>query len=277
MIDARRHTLEQSVVDPMLHVDADSARLAQAIANVLANAAKFTPPGGNIAIDVGRDGSDVCIRVRDDGIGMSEALVPQVFDLFAQGDRGLDRAEGGLGLGLTLAKQLLDLHGGSISAHSDGPGRGSAFVLKLPLVDAIDVVRPVGTETQSAPTLRVLVVDDNKDAADSTADVLRIHGHVVQTVYSGAAALGAARVFKPDVVLLDIGLPGIDGYEIARRLRAFPETQRSRIVALTGYGQPADRSRSHAAGIDLHVLKPLKAEELSSMLTGARAIQSTSE
>jgi CheY-like chemotaxis protein len=186
-----------------------------------------------------------------------------------QGDRSLDRAQGGLGLGLSLVKRLVELHGGTVEARSEGAGKGSEFHLRFPMAlapAASQATSPV-VRSDSEPR-RVLVVDDNRDAADSIADLLRLERHTVQTAYSGAAALGVARVFKPDVVFLDIGLPGMDGYEIARRLRTFPETAGARLIALTGYGQAGDRERSREAGFDTHVVKPVDPMALPPLVAG---------
>ncbi len=266
---ARRHDLSFKTAIVPVWVLGDPARLSQSVANVLSNAAKFTEPGGRIQVQLDREDTHGIVRVRDDGVGMPADLVPHVFDLFMQGDRSLERAQGGLGLGLSLVKRLVELHGGTVQARSEGAGKGSEFSISLPMAMA-----PLTTESREparqadSEPRRILVVDDNRDAADSIADLLRLERHTVQTAYSGAAALSVARVYKPDVVFLDIGLPGMDGYEIARRLREFPETARSRLIALTGYGQASDREQSKAAGFDAHVVKPVDPTALPPLVAG---------
>ena len=236
----------------------DFARIAQIVSNVLHNASKYSPPGSSIELAARLEESAAVIRVRDQGIGIDAQLLPHVFDLFRQGNRGLDRSQGGLGVGLTLARRLADLHGGSLDAHSDGVDRGSEFVLKLPAVD-----RGAVAEVAAAPVApplhaecKILVVDDNRDAAESIATFFRMQGQTVQTVPDGLRALAAAADFVPDVVVLDIGLPLLDGYEVARRLRQLPSTRSALLLALTGYGQSQDRARAEAAGFDRHFVKP---------------------
>ena len=236
----------------------DFARIAQIVSNVLHNASKYSPPGSSIELAAQLEESAAVIRVRDQGIGIDAQLLPHVFDLFRQGNRGLDRSQGGLGVGLTLARRLADLHGGSLDAHSDGVDRGSEFVLKLPAVD-----RGAVAEVAAAPVApplhaecKILVVDDNRDAAESIATFFRMQGQTVQTVPDGLRALAAAADFVPDVVVLDIGLPLLDGYEVARRLRQLPSTRSALLLALTGYGQSQDRARAEAAGFDRHFVKP---------------------
>lgn len=269
LMDARRHAFSFEPAAEPSWILGDAARISQSIANVLNNAAKFTEPGGRIVIRMGREGGHATVIVSDNGIGMPEALQARVFELFEQGDRSLDRSQGGLGLGLSLVKRLVELHGGSVSASSQGAGRGSEFEIRLPLAAAPESAP--GPEPrvpgQAAPR-RVLVVDDNRDAAESTADVLRYARHEVKTAYSGPAALGVARVFRPEVVFLDIGLPGMDGYEIARRLREFPETSGARLIALTGYGQSADLARSRVSGFDEHFVKPVDPLTLARAVAG---------
>jgi PAS domain S-box-containing protein len=271
LLEARRHELHLDPGPEPVWVLGDTARLSQSISNVLSNAAKFTEPGGRIEIGILPAGADVIVRVRDNGIGMTPEMLHQVFELFMQGDRSLDRAQGGLGLGLALVKRLVELHGGRVEARSDGQGQGSELDIHLPRSEAPAVApQPAAESLRRAIARRILVVDDNRDAADSTAELLREEGHVVQTAYSGAAALGVAKVFKPEVAFLDIGLPGMDGYEIARRLRTFPETAGARLIALTGYGQARDRALSREAGFDEHVVKPLDPEALPRLVAAHR-------
>jgi signal transduction histidine kinase/CheY-like chemotaxis protein len=269
-IDAQRHDLTIDV-EPGLCVEGDAVRLAQVFANLLDNAAKYTAPGGRVAVAARAEGGRAAISVRDTGEGIPAELLPKVFDLFTQAKRTLDRSQGGLGLGLTLVRRLVEMHDGSVEAASDGPGRGSAFTVRLPLLapratdcDAADATRPA-----AAPNARrILIVDDNVDAADSLATLLRLTGHDVSTAYSGPDALHAARERRPEVVLLDIGLPGMSGYEVAGRLRQLPGLERAVVVAVTGYGQDDDRKHSHQAGFDLHLTKPVSLDELRSALNG---------
>jgi len=238
--------------------------------NLLSNATKYTPDGGTIEVSVAREGDEAVVRVRDTGVGMPPALVKRVFDLFAQGERSLDRSEGGLGIGLTLVERIVKQHGGSIRARSDGPGTGSEFVVRLPLL-AGEVPRRAPPSSQpaaapSAATRRVLIVDDHQDSADSLGMLVRRWGHEAWSAYDGPAALALATQRKPDVVLLDLGLPGMDGFEVARRLRAIPGLEHVRIVALTGYGRSQDQRASEQAGFDLHWVKPVHAATLAALL-----------
>jgi CheY-like chemotaxis protein len=214
------------------------------------------------------DEGSVAVRVRDSGIGISEELLPRVFDLFTQATRSLDRSQGGLGVGLTLIRRLVEMHGGIVEAASEGLGKGSEFVVRLPLlVDALPPAEPA--ESKPGPTgaepLKVVVVDDNEDGADSLADLLGILGHQVRVAYDGPNGISAVRAFDPDIVLLDIGLPGLDGYEVARRLRMNGE-ERPVLVAISGYGQPSDRTLALEAGFVNHLVKPVEFEALRSLL-----------
>ena len=285
-IEARRHDLNVDLPAHSLQVDGDPTRLSQVVTNLLNNAAKYTEPGGRIGLSVATEGGppaqgEAVIRVRDSGVGIPPEMLASVFDLFAQVDRSLDRSEGGLGIGLTLVRRIVDLHGGSVQALSDGAGRGSEFVVRLPLArwPALgDELRPEkcgsdqdtqATRHSCSPSRRILVVDDNVDGADSLARLLKLDGHVVQVAHDGSAALAAANEFRPDVIVLDIGLPGMDGFEVARRLRSQPEGQGIVLVALTGYGREDDRLQSQEAGFDHHVVKPADLEELRQILSGA--------
>ena len=240
-----------------LVVDGDPERLVQCVGNVLANAAKYTPPGGDIRIETQQDGDTAVVRVQDNGVGMAPELLPRVFELFVQGERTLDRSQGGLGIGLALVKRLVEMHGGSVRAESDGPGSGSAFELRFPLRPDI-AETPPSDRTAPSVARRILVVDDNIDGADMLAGLLSLDGHAVQTVASGPEALERLDDFHPDIVLLDIGLPGLDGYEVARRIRADARRAGIRLVAVTGYGRDADRERSRDAGFDAHLVKPVE-------------------
>ena len=251
-----------------LAVDADVNRLAQVFANLLNNASKYTPEGGRISISAARDGGQAVIRVRDTGIGIDPDLLPSIFDLFVQADRSLDRSQGGLGIGLTLVRRIMELHAGRVSASSGGPGKGSEFVVSLPEAVSGDARLPprVAASPSGVPSRRILVVEDNADSADGLATLLRLDGHVVRTEHDGPSAVAAAGDFRPDVILLDIGLPGMSGYEVARALRRDPGVAGAMLVAVTGYGQEEDRARSRAAGFDHHLVKPLRPEAIARLL-----------
>jgi PAS domain S-box-containing protein len=273
LIRRRKHHFAVHLPEEPVHIEGDLTRLAQVVSNLLNNAAKYTDDGGHIQLDAKVDGAHVAIRVRDTGLGVAPNLLPHIFDLFTQADRTLDRAEGGLGIGLTLVKRLVEMHGGTVEAHSEGLGRGAEFIVRLPVVSSEGI--PVSqrlpkadasSEDTSQRSLRILIVDDNVDAADSIAMLLSMEGHQTRTVNTARAALLAAPEFKPEVVLLDIGLPEMDGYEVARRLRAQNGTHRMRLVAVTGYGQPADRRRARAAGFDEHMVKPVEPSVLHEFL-----------
>jgi PAS domain S-box-containing protein len=276
LIEARRHQLNISLPNGRVLLDADPVRLTQVVANLLHNAAKYTEAGGQIWLTAATDAGEAVIRVRDSGIGIAPEMLPRVFDLFAQAERSLDRSQGGLGIGLTLVRRLVDLHGGTVEAHSAGLNQGSEFIVRLPLGSSPgrhDGESPQTDRVPGAPTQprRVLVVDDNVDAAESLAMVLRMMGHQARTAHNGQAALAAAQEFQPQVALLDIGLPGMDGYEIARRFRRQPGLGQALLVALTGYGQEDDRRRSREAGFDHHLVKPVDLDALQQLLAGAAA------
>jgi len=268
-IDSRRHHLAVSLPTEPVRVEGDVARLAQAISNLLNNAAKYTDDGGEIQLRVDVEDAEAVIRVRDNGIGIAGEDLARVFDLFQQSDRALDRAQGGLGIGLTIVKKLTEMHGGRVEASSGGPGKGSEFVLRLPLAAAQDDAR-ISPRLARAPVRaarrsRVLVVDDNVDAATSLALLLKLDGHDVKLAHDGPAALVAARSFNPQVLLLDIGLPGMSGYEVARELRRDPAFAETTLIALTGYGQAEDRRKSKSAGFDHHLTKPIDDEALAAV------------
>jgi CheY-like chemotaxis protein len=272
LMEVRRHTLEVSVPDDAGRVEGDPIRLAQVLWNLLNNAAKYTPEGGRVWMEVEKRQEQIVLRVRDTGVGIPSEALPTVFDLFSQGERTLDRAEGGLGIGLTLVRQLTEMHGGAVEVFSEGPGKGSAFVVRLPLLAEN---APAAVSGPSAADVgwgeltakhRILVVDDNRDSAGSLATLLRLVGNDVRTAHDGPRALEAAAVYHPDLVLLDIGLPGLNGYEVARRLRAEPNHHRVVLVALTGYGGEEDRRRSLAAGFDHHMVKPIDFDALRALL-----------
>jgi CheY-like chemotaxis protein len=246
-----------------LYVNGDGARLVQCLANILTNAAKYTDAGGEIRIEAHVETGWAVVSITDNGVGIPQELLPQIFDLFVQSDRSLDRSLGGLGIGLSVVQRLIEMHGGLVSASSPGPGRGSRFEVRLPLVQA---PQESATQPSLAPlrAMRILVVDDNADAADSLTLLLKLDGHHTESVYTPADALERARTFEPEVILLDIGLPGMDGYEVARRIRS--RGSRARLVALTGYGQSEDVRRAREAGFDEHLVKPADPELLRQKL-----------
>jgi len=255
-----------------LLVDGDPNRLAQIVSNLLANAAKYTEPGGRISVAAHREGSDVVLQVRDTGIGIAPEMLPRIFELFAQEEQSLDRSQGGLGLGLAIVRNLVSMHGGTVAAHSAGRGRGSEFIVRLPLVvaaaDAAGSAIEVVDEQAKPGAIRVLVVDDNADAADMLVEILRQLGHITAVAYDGPTALEIASQFSPEVALLDIGLPTMDGYELGRRLRE--NACDALLVALTGYGQDTDRNRTTAAGFDAHMVKPISIDAIVSVLERVR-------
>ena len=248
-----------------LRVNGDPARLVQCVANILTNAAKYTDPNGEIHLESRHEGAEAVLTVADNGVGIAQDLLPQVFDLFVQSDRTLDRAQGGLGIGLSVVKRLVEMHGGSVSASSGGLRTGSTFEIRLPLIDRDDEPS-IALRQRKVPPRRVLVVDDNEDAANSLAMILTLEGHEVESVYTAHEALARVLSFKPDVALLDIGLPEMNGYELARRLREHPEVEEIRLVALTGYGQAEDKEHARAAGFDDHLVKPADLRALQQAL-----------
>jgi signal transduction histidine kinase len=264
-IEKSQQRLELSLPpgDTWLYVDA--VRMSQVIANILHNASKFTPDRGRIALAAQQDSDGLRITISDEGVGIAPDLLGSVFELFSQGDRSLDRSQGGLGIGLSLVRGLVDMHGGTVAAHSEGPDRGSQFVIRLPRDAMTQPAQAPATAASAMPhrARRILVVEDNLDAAEAMRLLLAQLGHHVASATSGGEAIEVARRFRPDVVLLDIGLPGIDGYEVARRLRTFEETRGARMIAVTGYGQPSDRERSSAAGFDHHLVKPVDPAKLA--------------
>jgi PAS domain S-box-containing protein len=267
LIDARKHDLLVTLPDEPMPIEADMTRMAQVVLNLLNNAAKYTPVGGRICLSAEKVTDQVAIHVRDTGMGIPANILPKVFDLFTQAERTLDRAEGGLGIGLTLVRRLTEMHDGTVEAFSDGLGQGSEFVVRLPLLrQALPSNTPTkdgGKEPIAAtPRKRVLVVDDNRDSAESLAMLLRLTGQDAHTVHDGRQALVVAEAYRPDLVLLDIGLPGIDGYEVARRLRSEPWTGTTALVALTGYGDDETRQRAQSAGFDRHMVKPVDFDAL---------------
>ncbi len=270
LIDARRHELHCEIASGTLRVEGDRTRLIQVVSNILNNAAKYTAPGGCIVLSARIESGSVRVAVRDNGQGLDPPILPYIFDLFIQAERTPDRSQGGLGLGLALVKSLAVLHGGRVEAHSDGLGKGSEFVVYLPcLAEAPEASMPqLDMQSRGTRGLKVLVVDDNVDAAQMLATLLEMNGYEVAIEYDGQGALASAVRAPPDVALLDIGLPDIDGHELARRLRAMPETTQAMLVALTGYGQAEDRQRAHNAGFDHHMAKPADLAKLLELLAG---------
>jgi CheY-like chemotaxis protein len=281
LMDAHGHSLFVSVPPEPVWVEADRVRLEQVLANLLNNAAKFTEAGGRIWLSLAAEGEEGVLRVRDTGAGIPPDLLPIVFDPFVQANRALDRSQGGLGIGLTLVRSLVEMHGGRVSAHSEGVGKGSEIVVRLPRLPAEERAeegsrmsdRPQEQEQKEEPAAprRVLVVDDNRDSAESIAMLADLWGHQTRIVYDGPSALAEAQDWHPDVVLLDIGLPGIDGYEVARRLRQMPALDGVLLAAMTGYGQERDRRLSREAGFDIHLVKPVPPETLQELLARGKA------
>ena len=264
-IDAKRHRLELRLPSRPVRLAGDSVRLTQVVSNLLNNAAKFQDEGGFISVRAGIEDGDAVIRVRDEGAGIAPEMIGEVFELFAQAERTMDRAEGGLGIGLSLVKNLVEMHGGRVGVKSAGRGRGSEFTVHLPVLATHDEVEGDEEERPTRPQLgagmRVLVVDDNRDAADSLTMLLELRGFKAFVCHDGHAALALALELQPDVVVLDLGLPGVDGFEVCRRLREAGLTKTC-IVAVTGFGQDEDRRRSHAAGFDAHMVKPVDPDDL---------------
>jgi CheY-like chemotaxis protein len=273
-IEGRGHDLHASFPDVPIVLEGDPTRLEQVIWNLLNNAAKYTDPGGRIDVRVGRDGGEAVVRVRDTGIGIESGMLGRIFDPFMQVRDRHGRLREGLGLGLNLVRSLVELHGGTITASSEGPGTGSEFVVRLPAPRAsVGRAVPIAAQAPEAegppPRRRILIVDDNVDAAVVMARMLsRSYGQEVGVAHDGPGALEAARRLGPEVVLLDIGLPGLDGHEVARRLRAGPGGDRMLLVALTGWGQEEDRRRSQEAGFDRHLVKPVEPEDIVGLLRG---------
>lgn len=267
------HELTIMLPPQPIHVDADPTRLAQVVGNLLNNACKFTERGGHIWLMVEREGEQVVIRVRDNGIGIAADQLPRIFDMFMQVDTSLERPASGLGIGLTLVKSLVEMHGGTVDVHSAGVGQGSQFEVRLPVL--VETPQPVPAEPTIGPlptkARRILVVDDNRDSAKSLAMLLKLIGNETHTAYDGFEAIEAAETFKPDVVLLDIGLPRLNGYETARKIRREPWGNAMSIVALTGWGQDEDRERSRDAGFNAHLVKPVALATLMKVLASLRA------
>ncbi len=269
LIEAMGHQLDVALPPEPVLLDADLTRLAQVFSNLLSNAGKYTDRGGRIELNAELDGDEVVMRVTDTGIGIPAEKLPRIFEMFEQVDRSLERTQGGLGIGLTLVKRLVELHGGTIAASSAGPGRGSEFVVRLPVQDGSSPSESSGKPAHGAvplSKLRLLVVDDNRDSATSLARLLALDGHETDTAFDGLEAMDAAEAIRPDVVLLDLGLPKLNGYDAARRIREHPWGRDMKLVALTGWGQEEDRRRSLEAGFDGHLVKPVDYDALIRLL-----------
>ena len=269
-IEAGRHVLAIEWTGGRIALCADPTRLAQSVGNLLNNAAKYTPPGGHIWLRVHREDGNAVVEVEDDGTGIPPEMLENVFALFTQVGRTIDRSQGGLGIGLSLVRSLVELHDGTVSAASPGPGRGSVFTIRIPALPQEQPAvpgpgRPAPAPSPS-PSLKVLVVDDNVDAAVTLATVLEMLGHKTQTVHAGPPVREAAQAFDPDVVLLDIGLPGMNGYDVARQLRGEPGLRHTVLVALTGWGSEEDKRRTRNAGFDYHLVKPISAAAVDTIL-----------
>jgi CheY-like chemotaxis protein len=271
------HQLSVTLPLQPVYLDADPTRLTQVVGNLLNNACKFTDRGGHVWLRVERQGPEAVITVRDDGIGLAPEQLPRIFGMFAQVDTSLERSRGGLGIGLTLVRTLVEMHGGTVQARSAGVGQGSEFEVRLPTVAA--QTRPSAPSPSSAVATtggrRVLIVDDNQDGAESLSLMLRFAGHQAETAHDGLQAIEAAETLRPEAILLDIGLPGLNGYEVCRRIREQPWGANVLMVAVTGWGQDEDRQRSRDAGFDMHMVKPVDPEAILRLLasspTGARS------
>jgi PAS domain S-box-containing protein len=279
LFEAAGHRLTIDVESSTCHLEGDPIRLAQALSNLLTNAAKYTEPGGEIRLSARCTGGEITIAVEDNGRGIHEPMLPKLFELFTQIDSTTGRASEGLGIGLSLVKSLVELHGGTVEAASAGPGKGSTFTMRLPLCVAEARGEPPCDPQSECPTCtvdkRILVVDDNVDAADSLAAVLRLSGRDVQTAYDGPSAIALAREHRPEVVLLDLGMPGMSGYQVAEEMRRQPALQDVLLIALTGWGQEQDRVRTREAGFDHHLTKPPDLEHLEALLRGAVQVRAT--
>jgi CheY-like chemotaxis protein len=270
LIDEHGHKLTIGLPSAPILLDADPTRLAQVFSNLLNNAAKYSEAGGHIALSAALEKEQVVVRVTDTGIGIPADHLPRIFDIFAQVDTALDRSQGGLGIGLSLAKGLVEMHGGTIEAHSDGPGSGSEFIVRLPTVVAEPLSESASNDDAKAShtaKYRILIVDDNSLASKTTAMVLHAMGHEVSAAPDGIEGMEHAQTFRPDVILLDIGLPRLNGLETARLIREQPWGKSIFLIAVTGYGQEEDRRRSLEAGFDYHMVKPLDFAELRKKLS----------
>ncbi len=268
LVASRWQTLDIAASSGTVQVLGDPMRLMQVVINLLTNAAKYSPENAAIRLTVGSEDGDAVVRVRDTGYGISADLLPYIFDLFTQTERTPGRSQGGLGIGLTLVRKLTELHGGRVEAFSDGIGTGSEFIVRLPLMTAESMSKVSSAKSAAtAPSaIKVLVVDDNPDCADSMAELLRLRGLDTDIARDGTAAVERFRRYRPDIVLLDIGLPDMDGYAVARRIRELPDGSHATLIAVTGYGQAKDRANSQAAGFDQHIVKPVDFAKLFGLI-----------
>jgi signal transduction histidine kinase/ActR/RegA family two-component response regulator len=274
LIELHGHHLELNLTKGSCYVEADPTRLEQIFSNLINNSIKYTPSGGRVSIAMTTTETEAIVTVADDGIGIPHETLPRVFDLFAQADQSLARSGGGLGIGLTLVRQLVELHGGSVSVLSDGPGRGSEFTVRMPLTSHRPIAEP--SESAAAPLagqqLKILIVEDQPALALMLSRLLQRHGHTVRAVGDGPSGLDAVPSFRPEIVFLDIGLPGMSGYEVAAQLCRLPEAERPMLVALTGYGRDEDRKRCLEAGFDRHLVKPVSASDLEAIFAEAQRL-----
>jgi CheY-like chemotaxis protein/two-component sensor histidine kinase len=272
LIEACGHKLTINVPPEPIHLDADPTRLAQVFLNLLNNSAKYTPHGGHIWLTVERQDGEAVVRVRDSGVGIAAEMLPRIFELFVQVEGSLERSHGGLGIGLSLVRRLVEMHGGAVEAHSEGLGRGSEFLVRLPLTVQPTAEQPSQSGNRenvaTVPKQRILIVDDNRDSAISLGMMLSLMGNEIRTAHDGLEGLEAAEAFQPDVMVLDIGLPKLNGYEVCRRIRKQPWGKRMVVVALTGWGQEEDMRRSNEAGFNHHMVKPVDPAALEKLLAG---------
>ena len=269
LVEAGRHTLKVFAPTESIMLDADPIRLRQVLENLLSNAVKYSPPGSAIELSANRLGNELFLTVRDNGVGISSEFLPRIFEMFVQGERTLDRSQGGLGIGLTIAQRIVQMHGGSIEAKSAGVGRGSEFSIRLPVLGDVGSIRETthANETSRAQTLKILIAEDDEDSAATIAILLRRLGHTVETRANGAEVLKAANIFQPDVLLLNLGLPVLSGFDVAKRIQLHPVIHKTCLVAISGNGSPDDRARCTDAGFDFFLLKPIAFDELEKVLT----------
>ena len=271
LMDSLGHQLVTALHDTALPLSADRTRISQVLTNLLNNAAKYTPAGGQISLTAERSGDHAVVRIRDSGIGIPAEMLGRVFDMFTQVGSTLDRSQGGLGIGLTLVRRLVEMHRGTVEAESEGPGQGSTFIVRLPISKKQKASNQVDGNLDLASSVvkrrRILVVDDNRDAATTTAMMLKLCGADPKTAHDGLEAVELAASFQPDVILMDIGMPALNGYQAARRIRDQPWSEKTKIIALTGWGQESDRAQSKEAGCDGHLVKPVEIAQLVKILT----------
>lgn len=273
LIDAGNHQLSLTLPSRPIYIDGDLTRLAQVLANLLNNAAKYTPPNGRISVTVDQKRGQAVIRVKDNGVGIAPEMLPRIFELFTQVDQSLERSQGGLGIGLALVRKLVEMHGGAVEGYSEGVGLGSEFTVRLPLSSEDQSARnpdPKWSSISSAPARRILVADDNVDAATSLSSLLELSGHEVRTVHDGLSAVRSAKEFRPDLILMDIGMPGLNGYDACRSIRTESWGKAIVLVALSGWGQEDDRNRASDVGFDLHLTKPIDPSSLTNALLRTR-------